>query len=198
MHNFLAPLTRLGDFRKVAALVLSSVLPEHGGNGTRTALLRRIGLSIGEGTVVAGSVRIIGPGDVRRFLSIGERCTISGDLYVDLSAPVRIGKNVGIGHGVRFVTGDHDIGPSERRLGDVHGRPITVEDGAWLAAGVTVLPGVRIGRGAVVAAGSVVTRDVEDDTLVAGVPAVPKKRYPAPAPFAKETHSPALQLHSPR
>jgi maltose O-acetyltransferase len=48
---------------------------------------------------------------------------------------------------------------------------IEIGDGAWLASRVMVLPGVRIGAGAVVAAGSVVTRDVPDNTLVAGVPA---------------------------
>jgi len=48
---------------------------------------------------------------------------------------------------------------------------VSVEDGAWIAARVTVLPGVTIGRGSVVAAGAVVTRDVPPNCLVAGVPA---------------------------
>jgi acetyltransferase-like isoleucine patch superfamily enzyme len=182
---------RLGDVRKIAVLAISSALPEHGGNATRTMLLRRLGLSIGAGTVLGGSVRITGPGDVRRSLSIGELCSIGGHLYIDLSAPVRIGKNVGIGLGATLITGDHDIGASDRRLGPLRGRPITIEDGAWLAARVTVLPGVRIGRGAVVGAGSVVTRDVEDDTLVAGVPAKTKKRYTSQAPAAHAQERPA-------
>ena len=50
-------------------------------------------------------------------------------------------------------------------------RPITVGDGAWIAAGCTILPGVTIGEGAVVAAGAVVSRDVAPHTLVGGVPA---------------------------
>lgn len=49
--------------------------------------------------------------------------------------------------------------------------PITIEDGCWIGASVTILPGVRIGKGCVIAAGAVVTHDVEDNTLVGGVPA---------------------------
>ena len=53
----------------------------------------------------------------------------------------------------------------------MHPKPIIIEDKAWLGSNVTVLPGVRIGEGAVVAAGAVVTKDVASNTVVAGVPA---------------------------
>jgi maltose O-acetyltransferase len=57
-------------------------------------------------------------------------------------------------------------------------RPVSIEDGAWIAARVTILPGVTIGRGTVVAAGAVVTRDVPPNTLAAGVPARVKRELP--------------------
>jgi acetyltransferase-like isoleucine patch superfamily enzyme len=78
-----------------------------------------------------------------------------------------------VGARVLFLTSGHEIGPSERRAGPVHSSPITVEDGCWIGAGSILLPGVTIGRGSIVAAGSVVTKDVAPDTLVGGIPARP-------------------------
>jgi maltose O-acetyltransferase len=66
---------------------------------------------------------------------------------------------------------DHEMGPSASRCGRLVAAPIEVGDGVWLASRVTILPGVAVGKGAVVAAGAVVTHDVAPDTLVAGVPA---------------------------
>lgn len=63
------------------------------------------------------------------------------------------------------------MGSSERRAGAGWAKPIHIEDGCWIGARVTVLGGVRIGRGSVVAAGAVVTRDVPENCLVGGVPA---------------------------
>jgi acetyltransferase-like isoleucine patch superfamily enzyme len=63
-------------------------------------------------------------------------------------------------------------------LGDVH-RPIIIEQDAWLGAGVIVLPGIRIGRGAVIGAGAVVIDDVPSFTVVAGVPARPIRKLVA-------------------
>ena len=63
------------------------------------------------------------------------------------------------------------MGDPECRAGAHLARPIRIESGAWIGARSTILPGVTVGHGAVVAAGAVVTRDVEPNTLVAGVPA---------------------------
>ena len=76
-----------------------------------------------------------------------------------------------IGHGVTFITADHEIGSEFQRSGTVKGAAIGIESGAWIGANSTVLPGVNIGRGAVVAAGSVVTTSVVANRLVGGVPA---------------------------
>lgn len=74
-----------------------------------------------------------------------------------------------IGPQVKLITENHDEHPDRRT--HVYGRPIVIRRKAWLGAGVTVLPGVTIGQNAIVGAGSVVTHDVPDDTIVAGVPA---------------------------
>ena len=76
-----------------------------------------------------------------------------------------------LGHEVSIITSSHEIGPTERRAYGSVAEPVVIEPGAWIGARATLLPGVTIGKGAIVGAGAVVTRSVEADTLVAGVPA---------------------------
>jgi acetyltransferase-like isoleucine patch superfamily enzyme len=77
-----------------------------------------------------------------------------------------------------LLTTGHDLGPHEQRAGELTAAPIVVGDGAWIGARSVVLPGITVGPGAVVAAGSVVTTDCEPDGLYAGVPAVRKRELP--------------------
>jgi acetyltransferase-like isoleucine patch superfamily enzyme len=172
--------TELGfDPRKVLARLVSRALPPFAYNRTRTALLRAIGVRIGAGSRIMGPLDITGcAGDPVDQLSIGEHTHVSGPLHVDLGAPVRIGSRVTIGHHVVLFTVDHEIGPSEARCGRGVVAPIVIEDGAWVASRVTVLPGITIGAGAVVATGAVVTQDVPPDTVVGGVPAQVLRHLP--------------------
>lgn len=85
-------------------------------------------------------------------------------------ADIVIGDDVLIGPNVSLITSEHPVAPSQRRAFLV-GKPITIERGVWIAAGATVIGGVTVGENSVVAAGSVVTRDVPANTLVAGNPA---------------------------
>ena len=87
------------------------------------------------------------------------------------NAPVRIGNNVLIGPGVCVCTATHDINPDKRKQGGSHALPITIEDDCWIGANVTILPGVRIGSGTVIAAGAVVSRNIAGGVLAGGVPA---------------------------
>lgn len=147
------------------------LFPQQSFNRTRTALLRAAGARIGEQSLIQGPVRFTGMGNSCRLLWIGDHTLITGPLHVDLGAPLRIGNRVRIGHDVSLLTISHAIGPEWLRSGASEASSIEIGDGAWLASRVTVLPKVRIGAGAVVAAGAVVTRDVAPNTLVAGVPA---------------------------
>ena len=85
-------------------------------------------------------------------------------------AEIRIGNNCLIGPDVGVYTAGHRLEPEGRTL-DVYGMPITIGNDVWIGGHSTILPGVSIGDGAVVAAGAVVTKDVEPNTIVGGVPA---------------------------
>ena len=74
-------------------------------------------------------------------------------------------------HQVLLMTTSHEIGLSVRRADLAYARPVTIADGARLGARSTILPGVTIGAGAVVAAGALVNKDVLPHTTVAGIPA---------------------------
>ncbi len=157
--------------RRTFARVASS-LPAQALDRSRTALLRRAGVSIGPMSLVQGPLLVTGSSENPCLeLSIGTYSLISGALHCDIGSPIRIGNRVRIGHNVSLLTVDHQLGSSDMRSGVTKCGPIEIGDGAWLASNVMVLPGVRIGAGAIVAAGSVVTRDVPDNTLVLGVPA---------------------------
>lgn len=117
-----------------------------------------------------GALYITGPGPVGLF-SIGEGTFVSGWLHVDLGASVVIGNRVHFGQAVTLLTMDHEIGSTEERCGRLVAAPIRIDDGAWIASHVTILPGVSVGRGAIVAAGALVAADVPPDTMVGGVPA---------------------------
>jgi len=75
-----------------------------------------------------------------------------------------------IGPNVNLITTGHPLDPSQRRAVTI-GNPIVIERNVWIAAGATIIGGVTIGENSVVAAGSVVTRDVPANTFVGGNPA---------------------------
>jgi maltose O-acetyltransferase len=96
---------------------------------------------------------------------VGERCTLSGE--------VSIGPHVTMGPDCFLITGDHPVPPDGGRFRDmapVH-KPIRIEEDAFLGARVILLPGVTVGRGAAVGAGSVVAKDVAPGSVVVGNPA---------------------------
>jgi maltose O-acetyltransferase len=84
---------------------------------------------------------------------------------------VRIGHHVMIGPSVQIYTAAHLLQAEPRIQGWEVAKPIVIEDNVWLGGGAILLPGVRIGRNAVVGAGAVVTRSVAANTVVAGNPA---------------------------
>lgn len=104
-------------------------------------------------------------------IHIGEGSFVNFDcVFLDL-APIRIGRNTLIGPKVQLLTPHHPLAPDLRATGREAGKPITIGDNCWLGGGVIVCPGVRIGNGAIIGAGSVVTRDIPANSVAVGNPA---------------------------
>ena len=122
--------------------------------------------------------------EVQDGVSIGERCKISSHTFV--CAGVTIGNGVFIGHGVMFTNDliPRAVAPDGRLQGDEDWElvPTLVEEGVSIGSNATILAGVTIGAWAVVGAGAVVTHDVPEASIVAGVPA--RVMGPAPRPAA--------------
>ena len=155
----------MGDypFRVMNALLGSELLPAF----LRMKLMRRAGFKI-------SAKACIWPGASFR----SRRITIGSDVFINVGFfhdgydQLDIEDNVRIGQFVRVLTATHEIGSSaQRALVEVVGKPVRVCKGAWIGSGVTILPGVTIGRGCVIAASSVVLESTRDDCLYAGVPA---------------------------
>jgi carbonic anhydrase/acetyltransferase-like protein (isoleucine patch superfamily) len=156
---------------RAAIAEMAAVLPSSAFATTRTTMLRAAGATIGPQSLVQGRVRLTGHGNPCQWLFIGRDTLITGGLHADLGAPLRIGNGVRIGHDVSFLTINHALGATWFRAGTSTFAEIVIEDGCWIASRATILPGVVVGRGCIVAAGAVVTRSVPANTLVAGVPA---------------------------
>jgi maltose O-acetyltransferase len=157
--------------RLMLAKLLLWPLPMFVGSRLRVYVLRAIGFGIGAGTVVFGMPTIVGDGDIYRRLTIGQLCRLNVDCFLELGAEITIGDQVGIGQQVMILTTTHEIGSATRRSLNRYRLPVTIGDGCWIGARATILPGVVVGAGSIVAAGALVNRDVPANALVAGVPA---------------------------
>ncbi|QJD31429.1 acyltransferase [Methylococcus geothermalis] len=119
---------------------------------------------MGKGTSFHWRARFFAPWN----LEIGHNTIIGNDAFIDARNGVTIGNNVSLSMGVWIWTMEHD--PQDPWYG-AKGGPVVIEDYAWISCRVVILPGVTIGKGAVVAAGAVVTKDVPPYKIVGGVPA---------------------------
>ncbi len=131
-----------------------------------TELFRKITAKpVGEG------VRIETPfhTDFGKNITLGNRVFINAGCKFQDQGGIVIGDDCLIGHNATLCTINHAQDPDRR--GDMEFHPIRIENKVWLGANVTILPGVTIGEGAIVAAGAVVTKDVAARTIVGGVPA---------------------------
>ncbi len=102
--------------------------------------------------------------------TVGENSFIGCNSVIDLTERVSIGKNVQIAPGVLILTHDSS------NIKAVQKKPVVIEDNAYIGAGAIILAGVTIGTGAVVGAGAVVTKNVAQNSVVVGVPAVEIKK----------------------
>lgn len=135
------------------------------------------------------------PNEIREILSeitdseIDESVGLFPPFYINYGKNTKIGKNVFINFGCTFLdlggitiednvqigpkvclsSEGHPVDPARRN--SLEAKPILIKKNAWLGANVSVMPGITIGENSIVAAGAVVTKDVEDNTIVGGVPA---------------------------
>jgi maltose O-acetyltransferase len=136
----------------------------------KNKLLRWYGFSVAE------SSRIVGPVDIDGELRVGNDTFIGKCFSIYGNGIVDIGDRCDIAPEVTFLTGTHEIGSCMRRAGKGKCLTTTVGNGTWIGGRSTILPGVTIGEGCVIAAGSMVTQDIPDNVLVAGVPAKIKRK----------------------
>ncbi|MGT2464070.1 DapH/DapD/GlmU-related protein [Sinomonas atrocyanea] len=109
-------------------------------------------------------------------LELAERVFINQNCTFLDYAGIRLAERVMVGPRVTFITNGHPVDPAERRLW-LTGAPIDVAENVWIGAGATILPGVSIGRDAVIAAGAVVADDVPPATLVTGAKAAVRRQW---------------------
>lgn len=130
-------------------------------------------------------------------LEVGINSIIDCDCIMLNSGHIKIGDNVLIGPKTSFYTPIHPFLPKQRESWIEYAKPITIEDNVWICGAATIVGGVTIGKNSIVLAGSVITRDVPADTIVAGNPAKPVRKITLQdieqykAEFAKE-HNPSL------
>ena len=144
----------------------------------------------GRGSKIYGTVRMDTP-PYRQF-SLGRRSVIEsfscinnavGDVIIGdhsrigihntIIGPVTIGNHVNLAQGITVTALNHNFDDTDKRIDEqgVSTKAVTIGDDVWIGANAVILPGVTIGRHAVVAAGAVVTKDVPDYCVVGGVPA---------------------------
>ena len=146
----------------------------------RARLYRWAGFDVGPLSFIMGNLDLVtGQAPFYAQLRIGEGATIGTHVTINLDAPVSLGRNVSIGPFVRVYTGSHPLGPgSNRRQPALLAKPVVIEDGCWIGLGATLLPGVTVGHGSVVAAGAVVSESVPADSYVEGNPARVVRQLP--------------------
>jgi acetyltransferase-like isoleucine patch superfamily enzyme len=152
-----------GFVRNLVILILNSIAARIPFHVARLFLYRRA-IRVGTGS------SILMRATLRGFrITIGKGCVINSGAVLDgRGAALLLGDFVDVAPYVRIWTMDHDPNSPDHAA---RARPVIIEDYVWLCSGATILPGVTLGRGCIVAAGAVVTRDVAPLTIVAGVPA---------------------------
>lgn len=126
-------------------------------------------MQLGEGVFIEPDVYCFDP-DLSN-INLGDRVYINRNVSFDNYAQISVGTDTAIGMGTTIVTSTHHLGPEHRRGGKGYKLPVSIGRGCWIGANVTILPGVKIGNGVVVGAGALVNRDLESNSVYAGVPA---------------------------
>lgn len=144
------------------------------GLAMRYALLKTLAKSVGENVSIQPGVFLLSPQE----LTVGSNVSIHPMCYLECCGGVTIESNVSIAHAVSVISFSHSFEDTDVpiKYQPLIAQPIHIADNVWIGARATILGGVSIGSGAVVGAGAVVKWNVEEKTIVAGVPAREIKR----------------------
>lgn len=134
----------------------------------RIICLRLFGAKIGKGVVIKPGVNVKYPW----LLSIGDFSWMGEDAWVDNLAEVKIGSNCCISQGAMLLCGNHNY---KSETFDLIVKPIVIEEGSWVGAKSVVCPGVTLRKGAILSVGSVATKDLLENSIYQGVPAIFKR-----------------------
>jgi maltose O-acetyltransferase len=173
LEIIISPLKPHKHLKESFFLKLANLLPRshRSDNQLRSFLLAKAGVNINTCRVWDGiEIRPIGAAS---RITIGKGCFINSGVRFECAPEVtiKIGDRVQIGSRCSFETMNHSVVLLEKNKRGGFPKSIVIEDDVWIASRVSVLPGVTIGKGSVVAAGAVVTKDVPPFTLVGGIPA---------------------------
>jgi len=149
------------DIELMVIAVICALVPLH---SIRNFFLRLAGVRIGKHSFIHMGVRFFYPHGVR----VGQGTIVGDHCFLDGRAPLRIGNHVDIASEVMIWTSQHDI-----HSPDFHAieAKVTIEDYVFVGPRAIILPGVTISRGAVVAAGAIVSKDIPSGGIFAGIPA---------------------------
>lgn len=158
--------------------ILSKWLINHFFSCTRFFKIKRIillwcGIKVGVDTKIVGPIYF---GNVST-IEIGKNCWIGENIHLDGNGSIKIGDNIDIAPHVIISTGGHLIGNNMRRAGENKVNSVIIKNGCWIGTRTTIINSIVINEGVLVAAGSVVNKDVAANILVAGVPAREKRRF---------------------
>ena len=135
----------------------------------RYALLKNLAKSVGDNVSIQPDVYLFNVQE----LSIGSNVSIHPLTYIEAYGGVEIGNDVSIAHGTTIMAVTHNFDDIDAPIKEqgVKRLPIRINDNVWIGSKATILGGNIIGEGAIIGAGAVVTRNVDSNTVVAGVPA---------------------------
>ena len=126
-------------------------------------LIRELLPNMGEGSSIAAPLQI----NLANRMKIGKRVAIMYNVLCMAAGGIMIDDDVMIAANVSLISNNHDV--NERQI--ITCKPIHIKRNVWVGANATILPGVTIGENSIIAAGAIVSKDVPDNVIVAGVPA---------------------------
>lgn len=138
-------------------------------NWMKTLYLRLLGAKVGKGVTFYPGIKI----NPAHKIEIGDHVDLAWGVIITTSGGVSIGNRTLIGYKSMILSSNHVIPSNRQRIFEAGhlSKPVAIANDVWIGGNCTILPGVTVGEGAVVAAGSVVTKDVPPFTIVGGIPA---------------------------